>query len=183
MRIKIKPGGVRRTLKRSAANAAARPCRQHGRGGFTLVEVVISSGILAIMMLSVYAAFNSGFGSIAITREEMRATQIMTQKLEAIRLLTWSQMSNAPTAFQEYYNPQGATNGTAGTVYYATLSTTDQATNIPNSVAYRASLHLITVQVTWTNNFNGTAPIGHVRRMQTLVANNGLQKYIFGLNP
>lgn len=183
MQIQVKPFRARLTLRRWPATKAARPCHRHGRGGFTLVEVVISAGILAIMMLSVYAAFNSGFGSIAVTREEMRATQIMTQKLEAMRLLTWSQMSNAPTAFQEYYNPQGATNGTAGTVYYATLSTSDQATNIPSSVAYRASLHLITVQVTWTNNFNGTAPIGHVRRMQTLTSNNGLQKYIFGLNP
>lgn len=144
---------------------------------------MISVGILAVMMLSVYAAFNSGFGSIAVTREELRATQIMTQKLEAMRLLTWSQMSNAPAAFQEYYNPQGLTNGTAGTIYFGTLATTGVATNIPDSVAYKSSLHLITVSLAWTNNFNGGAPSGHVRQMQTLTANNGLQKYIFGLNP
>jgi prepilin-type N-terminal cleavage/methylation domain-containing protein len=152
-------------------------CRNQG---YTLVEVMVSVGILAIMMLSLYAAFNSGFGSIAVTREEMRATQIMTQKLEAIRLLTWAQLSNCPTAFQEYYNPQGATNNTEGTMYYGTLSTHGTATNLPNSVAYKANVHLITVTVTWTNNFSGNAPIGHTRMMQTLAADNGLQKYIFG---
>jgi hypothetical protein len=48
---------------------------------------MISVTILAIMVSSLYAAFNSGFASMMVSREEMRATEIMTQKLEAIRLL------------------------------------------------------------------------------------------------
>jgi prepilin-type N-terminal cleavage/methylation domain-containing protein len=151
--------------------------------GYSLVEVMVAVLVLALIMLSVYGLLNSGFGTIAVTREEERATQIMSQKLEAIRLLTWPQLSNCPTTFQETFNPQGGggTNGTAGITYYATLKTTDPATNLPS--AYSGSVHLITVTVTWTNNFNGTAPAGHTRQMQTLSALNGLQTYIYGFSP
>jgi len=142
---------------------------------------MVSVLLLALMMLSLYGSLNSGFGTISVTREELRATQIMTQKLEAIRLLTWTQLSNCPATFQETFNPQGATNGTAGITYYATLSTTGVGTNIPS--AYSGSIHMITVTVTWTNNFNGTAPVGHTRQMQTLSAVDGLQTYIYGYSP
>jgi len=147
--------------------------------GFSLAELMIAVGLLAVMGLSLYITFNSGFGSVSLTREEERATQIMSQKLEAIRLLTWAQLSNCPTSFKEFYNPQGIANNTAGTVYYGTLSTHDPATNISSSLTYYSAVHMITVTLTWTNNFNGTAPIGHTRQMQTLSAVEGLQNYIY----
>jgi len=149
---------------------------------FTLVEVLMSVGILAIMVVSLYAAFISGFASIKTTREELRATQILTQKLEAIRLCTWAQLSNCPAAFQEYYDPLGVTNSTAGAIYAGTFSTTGVATNIADSVSYKTSLHLITLTVTWTNYINNS-PIIHTRQMQTLSAYNGLQNYIWGIAP
>lgn len=149
---------------------------------FTLVEVLMSVGILAIMVVSLYAAFISGFASIKTTREELRATQILTQKLEAIRLCTWAQLSNCPTSFQEYYDPLGVTNSTAGAIYAGTFSTTGVATNIADSVSYKTSLHLITLTVTWTNYINNS-PIIHTRQMQTLSAYNGLQNYIWGIAP
>jgi PAS domain S-box-containing protein len=151
---------------------------------YTLVEVLMSVGILAIMMVSLYAAFISGFTSIKTTREELRATQILTQKLEAIRLCTWAQLSNCPTSFREYYDPLGITNSsTGGAIYAGTFSTTDVATNIPDSLSYKPSLHLITVTVTWTNYINNNRPIIHTRQMQTLSAYNGLQNYIWGMAP
>ena len=148
--------------------------------GYTLAEVMIAVLVMALIMLSVYGLLNSGFGTISVTREEERAVQIMTQKLEAIRLLTWPQLSNCPTTFQETYNPQG-TNGTAGVTYYGTLATTNTATNLPSG--YQGAVHLITVSVTWTNNIRNTASVGHTRQMQTLSALNGLQNYIFGSSP
>ena len=153
-----------------------------GTWAFTLVEVLMSVGILAIMVASLYAAFISGFASIKTTREELRATQILTQKLEAIRLCTWAQLSNCPTSFQEYYDPLGITNNMAGAIYAGTFSTTGVATNIADSVSYKTSLHLITLTVTWTNYINNS-PIIHTRQMQTLSAHNGLQNYIWGIAP
>ncbi|MBW8864002.1 MAG: prepilin-type N-terminal cleavage/methylation domain-containing protein [Verrucomicrobia bacterium] len=148
--------------------------------GFTLAEVMIAAGLLAVMGLSLYITFNSGLGSVSQTREEERATQIMSQKLEAIRLLTWTELGMCPTSFKEFYNPQGIANNTAGTVYYGKLSTQGAATNVSSSATYYSSLHLVTVTLTWTNNFNGTAPIAHTRQMSTLSASTGLQQYIYG---
>lgn len=153
------------------------------RQAYTLVEVLISSGVVGIMVASVYTGFISGFGSVAITREELRATQIITQKLEAMRLLTWGQMSNCPTTFQEFYYPPGAGNNTAGTVFYGTLSAAGVATNIPDAASYKSNLHLVTVTVVWTNYPDRRTPVTHTRRIQTLSAVNGLQKYIYGVNP
>lgn len=192
-RISLERGEINKTMQVKVNQlAVGRLFRRFGGGkwfgvpahrveaAFSLVEVMIGAGLLAVMGLSVYVTFNSGFGTMAITREEERATQIMSQKLESIRLLTWAQLAKTPTSFTEFYNPQGIANNTAGTVYYGTLSTQGAATNISSSVSYYSQIHLITVTLVWTNNFSGTAPIAHTRLMQTLSANLGLQQYIFG---
>src|SRR6266436_926748 len=81
-----------------------------GRSGFTLVEVLVSVAILAFMMVSLHASFTYGFASLETTREDVRATQLLMQKIEAVRLCTWNNLSNCPTTFSENYDPQ-ATNG------------------------------------------------------------------------
>ena len=145
---------------------------------FTLVEILISVGLLAFMMLSLYMAFAMGFSMIQTTREDLRATQIVTQKLEAIRLCTWQQLSNCPATFKDYYNPLGVTNGTQGAVYYGTISTTGTYSNL-SSTSYQSQVHLITMGVTWTN-YISAGPIPHSRQMQTLSAYHGLQNYVWG---
>ncbi len=61
-----------------------------------MVAVAISAG----MMVSVFAGFSLGWGLIHTTRDDLRATQILTQKIESIRLLTWSQLTNGcPSSF------------------------------------------------------------------------------------
>ena len=131
------------------------------------------------MLLALYPAFILGFALIKTTREDVRATQILTQKLEAIRLCSWAQLSNCPTSFLDYYNPLAVTNNSQGATYYGTISTTAIATNIPGSASYKSQTHLITMSVTWTNSVNNN-PIGHSRQMQTLSAYYGLQNYVWG---
>ena len=53
---------------------------RRGMRAFTLVEVLISIGILAFMMVSLYASFAFGFASLETTREDLRATQLLMQK-------------------------------------------------------------------------------------------------------
>ena len=146
---------------------------------FTLVEVLISVGILAFMMFSLYTAFTVGFKSIETTREELRATQLMMQKMEAIRLCTWNQLSNCPATFTANYNPLATTNSAAGVLYSGQLVATGVATNIPDSASYKSKVHLITVTVTWTNSI-GSQQVVHTRQMQTLSAYYGMQNYIYG---
>ena len=169
------------TLRPAMNKRVSQLRKSRGNQAYSLVEVMMATGVLGIVVTMLYTGFISGFGSINATREELRATQIMTQKLEAFRLLTWSQLPTPPTSFIEYYNPQvlGLTNSSAGAAYYGTISV-GTATMIPNSANYKSAMRLITVTVAWTNYINNSAPIAHIRQLQTLYAQNGLQKYIYG---
>jgi prepilin-type N-terminal cleavage/methylation domain-containing protein len=156
------------------------PTRENSRQlvGYTLVEVLCAVVIAAISAAVLFAGFDNGFAILRTTREDLRATQILMQKTEAVRLLTWPQLSNCPTTFQEYFYPagSGATNG--GTLYYGTINALGTATNVPDSASYKSNLHLITISLFWTNYVSSNATI-HIRQMQTLSAQAGMQSYLW----
>jgi len=85
---------------------------------FTLAEVLIAVAVFGVAAISLYAGFGTGFMLVDSAREELRATQILTQKAEALRLCSWSSLSSYPVTFTERYDPTGGsgTNG-AGTIY------------------------------------------------------------------
>jgi prepilin-type N-terminal cleavage/methylation domain-containing protein len=153
------------------------PTRQ--RGGFTLVEVLCAIVVTAIAATALFAGFDNGFGVLRTTREDLRATQIMMQKTEAIRLLPWNLLTNANGSFQENYYPPGTAFTNGGTLYYGTFNTMGVPATIPDTVTYKSNLHLITVTLSWTN-FIGTSPVPHFRYMQSLYTLNGLQSYVYG---
>jgi len=146
---------------------------------WTLPEVIVTVAVLAIVLVSLFAGFSYGFSVIRATREDLRATQILTQKIEAIRLCTWVQLTTqCPATFQDTYVTAGGTN--SGLIYYGTIS---QATNPNLPSGYQDQVKLITVSVTWKTP--GTGPddpsITHTRSMQTQSAMYGLQNYLFGV--
>src|SRR5258708_35214270 len=61
---------------------------------FTLTEVVVSLFVLGIMVVSLYAAFSSGFAVVRLSRENSRATQIIVQRLANLRRYTETTISN-----------------------------------------------------------------------------------------
>jgi type II secretory pathway pseudopilin PulG len=152
-----------------------------GQFAYTLVEVVMGVAIIAFILASVFAGFASGFGIINTTRQDLLATQILTQNTEAIRLCTWGQLATLPHSFQQSYNVTGTTNNTTGTIYYGTISV-GAATMIPNTVSYYSNIDLVTISLVWTNYLHGHTVV-HNRQMQTLSALNGIQNYIYGLSP
>src|SRR2546425_10206688 len=93
---------------------------------FTFVEVVVAAFLVGLMTLSLFACFSSGFAIIQSARENLRATQIMLQRMENVRLFTWNQVLDTtnylkPT-FAEYYDPLGATNNAGGALYTGFVS-------------------------------------------------------------
>lgn len=149
-----------------------------GNSGIAITEVLISVVVLLTISLGFYTGLSSCFGVVESSRQDLRATQIMVQKLETVRLCTWNQLTNF--SFQESYDPLDVTNQQTGVVYYGTVGI-DAATNISNTASYLPNICLVTVTVTWTNlNRGGSA--GHTRQMQTQVARYGLQNYIWGAN-
>ena len=146
------------------------------RSAFTLVEVVIAALALGVMGVTLYAAIGLGFQTVDANREELRATQIMMQKAETVRLCTWGQLTNF--TFRENYDPRGTTNNTAGTLFTGTV-VTNLPGNISDTASYKTNMRLVTVTIYWTN-YVGARPVVHSRQMQTQVARYGLQNYIWG---
>lgn len=149
--------------------------------GFTLVEVVCSIFIAGIAASVLFIGFDNGFALLRTTREDLRATQILMQKTEAVRLLTWDQLTQGQMKFVEYFNPAGVSKTNGGTAYWCDINTTGVPTNIPSSAAYRSNIRLVTISVLWTNSVNdwkGARNISHSRQMQTLSAISGMQNYL-----
>ncbi|NOS69233.1 MAG: hypothetical protein HOP33_04810 [Verrucomicrobia bacterium] len=147
----------------------------------TLPEAIIAVALVGMMLVSLYAGFSSGFAIVRSTRENLRATQILVQRMEAIRLYTWSELLYTNnfnnTTFVESYDPLGALSGNdGGTVYSGTIQL-DVPSDLP--AAYRDNMRLVTISVYWTNNLGGE-PLTHSRRMQSSVARYGMQSYVYG---
>src|SRR5581483_12462223 len=90
----------------------------------TLMEVVMATGIIAITGAGIIGSVNYGMCIMRVARENQRATQVMLEKLEAIRLYNWSQVTNSgfvPTSFTAPYDPT-ASSGSQGTTYYGSMS-------------------------------------------------------------
>jgi type II secretory pathway pseudopilin PulG len=146
---------------------------------FTLVEVIVAAVLVGMTSLALFGCLSSGFGIIQSARENLRATQIMLQRMENIRLFTWNQTLDTtnylkPT-FTEYYDPQGSQMGTTFQGFVTS--------NIPMDLAaaYRTNMRTITVTVYWTN-CNSSQTIVRSRQMQTRVARSGMQNYVWGTN-
>lgn len=150
--------------------------RRKCEAGFTLAEVVVSSGIIGISCISLVLALSTGFCTVQATRENLRATQIMVQKLETLRLYNWTELQSSnyvDPAFSTYFNPT-ASNG----VFYVGKITLGAPTNLPPNLPYSNQMFSVTVSLCWTNYVRGQ-PIVHNREMQTYSAMYGVQNYVY----
>ena len=138
---------------------------------FSLVEALIAVLVLGISFVSLFAAFSTGFTAVEVSRENLRATQVLLEKLETIRLYSWNQINQAgfiPSTFTAPFNP--STNATGGFTFNGTVT----ITNSPVSESYSNDLRMVNVQVNWTS-----ARIARKASMSTLVSRYGLQNYIY----
>ena len=155
----------------SAPNSGARPRRA---SAFTLVETVVATFLAAIMLSALYGAIEAGFSMVQVSRENLRATQIILQRMEAIRLSSYNSLTNAasyPTNFTDYYCPSGKTNGTAGVAYNVSYNWAPAPATLPPS--YRSNMLMVTVSASWTSG-----KIQRTRSMQTYVAQYGIQSLV-----
>src|SRR6266404_2701974 len=149
---------------------------------YSLVEVIVAILVLAVMLISLYGGFSTGFAVVKLARENLRATQIMMQKMETVRLLKWSQILGTNNflqpAFTDYYDPTGTNTQSAGALYKGFV-TTNAATGVPSD--YMNNMLAITVTIYWTNYLQkpNTNLIVRSRQMQTFVARYGMQNYVY----
>ena len=146
--------------------------RTRGALAFTLVETIVASFLAAVMLPTLYASTAAGFSLIKVARENLRATQVLVQRVEAIRLSSYNSASGFPTNATEYYCPSGATNSASGVPYTVTYN---WAPSPPVNPAWGSNMALVTVSASW-NSGN----VQRTRSMQTYVARYGIQRYVAG---
>jgi prepilin-type N-terminal cleavage/methylation domain-containing protein len=146
------------------------------RKGFTLVEVMMAVGVLGIMLVGLYGGLGYGFKQIQLAREDERATQILAERMEVVRLLSWDQLVNLPgympTNFVDSYSVFNATNTlTASSLMY---TGTVAVVSAPISESYSPDLRMIRLTLSWRSE-----GLLHQRTMSTYSSRYGLQNYVY----
>jgi prepilin-type N-terminal cleavage/methylation domain-containing protein len=139
------------------------------RNAFTMVEVLIAMGVVGILIVALYTAIAGSASMVRNCQDNERVTQILSDKLDTIRLYNWTQIQSGtfiPTNFVLGIDP-AVTNSTP--YYTGTVSLVQQ----PVSESYGANMVQVTVSVNWVS---GSRP--QQRSMTTYVAKYGLQTYI-----
>jgi prepilin-type N-terminal cleavage/methylation domain-containing protein len=143
---------------------------------YTLSEVLVAVVILGIMFASLYAGIWYGFAVTDATRQDLRATQILLERMEGIRLFNWNQLVDTnlnPVTFTKYYYPLATNGQSQGIAYQGTLTVTDPG--LDPAASYSNDMKKVTVILTWTSGNHQ-----HSNSMSTYSAKYGLQRYISG---
>jgi len=151
-----------------------RRCVKRHVSGVTLVDVIMAVALLGVMASGIFGSFRYGFFTLQLVRENQRATQILLEKVETLRLYSWDQVNTPnfiPTNLPlEVYDPQAPVGG-QGVTYYGTVSA---PTNVPFSTSYSTNMRQITITLRWT-----TRDIPHTRSLTTYIAKDGIQNYVY----
>jgi len=146
--------------------------RRRFHAAFTIVEAVIGMGIMGTIMVALFSGFTAGFLTMQMARENLRATQILLEKMETIRLYTWDQINDPdfiPATFTAPYDPNSK-DGNTGVIYQGTMTIAPVA--LPNT--YAKHMRQVTVHILWR-----TRGIVREREFITYISRNGLQSYIY----
>jgi len=151
--------------------------RYRQQAGVTLIEAIVSMAVFGISFFSLYGGMSMGFAIIGNARENLRATQVMVEKMETIRLYSWDQINAPgfiPGNFTESYFPAGANNNQQGALSGLSYNGTVTIGNGPIGNSYSADMRRVSVAVSWTSGGHS-----HNRSMSTYVSRHGLQNYIY----
>lgn len=142
------------------------------RSGHTLVEVMVAISVVGFMIVSLYAGFSSGFAVLRVARENLRATQVLAERMEVIRLVRWEDVKPGfiPTEFTAPFYAGDGTNNAGQFAYTGTVV----VANAPISESYADHLRLIQINLTWVSG-----NITRTREMSTFVSKFGLQNYVY----
>jgi len=140
--------------------------------GHNIPEVMVAVGVLGILLVSLYAGITTGFAVLRVARENLRATQILEEKMEVIRLIKWDDVKPGfiPTTFTAPFDATSPTNGSGAFAYEGTVL----VTNAPVSGSYADKLRMIQIDLTWQSG-----NVTRHRQMTTYVSKYGLQNYIY----
>jgi len=153
------------------------PRRINRQSAFTMVELLMGTAILTLLMVGVFGVMTMGLSITQMSRENLRATEIMLDKMEGVRLYSWTQVNDSTFLLSSFTNWFFETNniGTAtasgnGIQYTGTLSVAAS----PFTNSYSPNIRSVTVTVNWVSG-----GIARSRTMGTFVSQPGMQNYVF----
>ena len=141
--------------------------------GFTLVEALVGMAVMGTVVGALMSGITTGFFTMQMARENLRATQILLEKMETIRLYSWDQVTSPtnfiPPTFTASYDPQGGGGG-QGLTYNGTLD----IMAAPIGSSYANDMRLVRVTLQWT-----TGKTVRNREFVSFVSRYGMQDYIY----
>ena len=129
-------------------------------------------GLFGTVAAALLSGFTGGFFTMQLARENQRATQIILEKTETIRLYNWDQVNTPgfiPATFTATYDPQG-TNGANQIIYNGTLTIANAAIN----ASYSNDMRQVTINLAWK-----TGSVDRSRSYTTFIGRNGIQDYVY----
>jgi Tfp pilus assembly protein PilV len=135
------------------------PGRTAGEMGFTLIEVMIGTVIMAFVLVSTIAVVSHANAYVADLRLRAHSSQILQQRIEELRGMNWAQVTNCPATFTNAADSNGTFNGF---VNISTYQTFGAATTVVRA----------TVTVTWINRHSRVVS----NQLVTLISNSGINK-------
>ena len=126
--------------------------------------------ILGITIAALCGGFSFGFNTIKLSQEEVRADQILVQKLESLRVYNWTNVINGyvTTNFPAYYSTSNAVHGVTYNVGVSVSPFVPSA----SLESYSNTLRQVTARVSWFSE-----GMNHTRTMMTLVSTNGIATF------
>jgi len=131
--------------------------------GFTLIEAMTASIILALVLGSLLGLSSQCFRYLTDIRRTARATQVLQQKMEDLRVLSWSALGNVNPTFVD-------SNAAMNTLYSGTITT-----NAYDSYNGSTTVMRVTLTLTWRDRSKAI----QTNRLTALIANGGLNRYIY----
>ena len=162
--------------------------KPHQRGS-TLIEAAIAAAVCALFLGSLFTLNTSTMETIKMAKEAACASQVLQQRIEAMRIANWHQITDAAWIRTNLLNSDAAgSNGlksvseTLTLVPYGSSSTSttqlSRANGAATIITQNSSLLIENaVKVIWTVNFTG-APNDHASSRQTvaILAKGGVAK-------
>lgn len=153
------------------------PKRFRADSAFSMAETIVAVAAFAIMFASFFGGLSLSISMVQSARETVRATQIMSEQMDTLRLKRWDQIDTLNnTTYYPSFNPISSNvpnSGAAGLTYTAQVSVINGSAFITNGESYQTNVKQVTIQLTWKSR-----NLLRKTEMTTFVSQYGLQTYI-----
>ena len=139
-------------------------CGRDRSGGYSLVELIIASGIMAIVFGTSFGVLGQGFKLMESARDLTRASQILQSEMELLRTENWATISTM--AETSTFLPHAEFETEFQSRYTCTRKVVTSG---------KSDQRLITLRVAWTTR----GGVDHERSYVTYYTKEGINDYYY----